>query len=180
MQQVYQFKKFNTVAVTSTSPMNPLTILEEENKEGHTDATCSCDDECSDVTSGHYLQKACLSIPVNEVASNSAIPCDCLEGIWQKAASLASSSNVPGGNEPNKMVQSYAGSAPHHVKVRGPAQAEYVCDEKCPQLKSSHIRTHTVAAAETIGALAKFVCFSLKRHGKKPANLTKLALHDMP
>lgn len=138
----------------------------QENKEGHTEAICSCDDQYSDVTSGRYLRKACLSIPVIEVASNSAIPCDCHEGIWQKAATLhvASSSNaitfVLGGNELDKMVQSYAGSAPHHVKVRGPAQAEYECDEKCPHFKSSHTCAHTVAVAEMNGALAKFVGFS--------------------
>lgn len=107
------------------------------------------------MTSGRYLQKACLSIPVNEVASNSAIPCDFFEGIWQKAASLASSSNVitfvSGGNELDKMVPSYAGSAP--------PQAEYVCDEKCHQFKSSHIHAHTVVTTETNGALASLFGF---------------------
>ena len=64
------------------------------------------------MTSVRYLRKACLSIPVIEVASNSAIPCDCHEGIWRKAATLhvASSSDaitfVLGGNELDKMVQS--------------------------------------------------------------------------
>lgn len=59
------------------------------------------------------------------------------------------------------MVQSYGGSAPHLAKVRGASQADYVCDEKCSQFKSLHICAHTVAAAETNGALVKFVgvCF---------------------
>ena len=78
------------------------------------------------------------------------------------------------------MVQSYGGSAPHLAKVRGASQANYVCDEKCPQFKSLHICAHTVAAAETNGALVKFVGVFLKHDGQKPANFTKLALHDMP
>lgn len=114
---------------------------------GHT--TTGCDDY-SDITSGRYLWKTSLSVSLDEIASRSALPNDALEGIWEKATSLASSSSVitfgPIGSEFHKMVQSYVGSAPQLLKVRGPPQADCVCDEKCPQFKS---------AAETNGALLR-------------------------
>jgi len=182
-QRARHLQKFNSITVTSTSPGHPLSILAKESTSqgGHTTAGY---DDYSDITSGRYLRKTSLSVSLDEIASKSAVPNDALKGIWEKAASLASSSSaitfVPGGNELDKMVQSYGGTAPHLVKVRGASQADYVCDEKCPQFKSLHICAHTVAAAETNGALLKFVGVFLKRHGKKPANLTKLALHDMP
>ena len=66
----------------------------------------------------------------------------------------------------------------HPNKLRMPTRLIVV--KKCPQFKSLHICAHTVATAETNGALVKFVGVFLKHDGQKPANFTKLALHDMP
>ena len=54
---------------------------------------------------------------------------------------------------------------------------QYKCNNKCLRYKSANICSHTVAAAEVNGALAKFLHFL--GHKCVP-NLMQLASHGMP
>ena len=70
----------DSVAITSTSPGHPLTILRKKSRSQGEHITAGYDDY-SDITYGRYLQKASLSVSLDEIASKSAVPNDALKGI---------------------------------------------------------------------------------------------------
>ena len=68
------------------------------------------------------------------------------------------------------MVKSKSGSTLYHYK----------CDDRCPQHKSLHICSHTVAAAESNGEFQQFFEWYCKNQGNRQARMTQMATHGMP
>ncbi len=88
---------------------------------------------------------------------------------------------APGFGSKDKMVKSKSGSTPHLITASiSLGEVQYRCDDKCPQYKSVHICSHTVAAAEANGDLANFLLWFRRNCGKRSPNPTKLANHGMP
>ena len=100
-----------------------------------------------------------VGMPVEEAIELLNIPAPCLEGIWQKAGMiLSSSSNVasaPGQPMSARMVVSSSGKRPHLVS---PCKGQvFKCDNDCLNFKSMSICSHTVAVASCQNKLPQFV-----------------------
>ena len=118
-----------------------------------------------------------ISIPLSSFNLPS-VPSVVLKAIWQKAAELISINemiaNCPG-NPKARMVASRRGDKPHYVKEL--AGGKVTCD--CYNYSSIQICAHSVAAAEHLGCLERFLQWR-ERCSTKIPNFTKLVLSDAP
>ena len=113
-----------------------------------------------------------VSIKPEEV-SLPFVPITTLQGIWGKAENLLSGHNsissAPG-NSSAYIVMSESLKKPHYVQVM--KNGRIVCDEHCPMWRGRRFCSHTIAIAEKVGILNKFVDWL--RKSPSQCNLTKL------
>lgn len=140
-------------------------LLHEENRLSQE----SCGTEFQDLIA--------ISVPVTSLNLPS-IPSMALKAIWQKAGELM---ETPGmiekcpGNPKARMVASRRGDRPHQVKEL--AGGKVTCD--CSNYSSIQICAYSVAAAEQLGCLEKFIQWRERCNSKTP-NFTKLVMSDAP
>ena len=119
-----------------------------------TEQTCT---QCDDITVGQFRLAGVsnLSVMFEEALAITQLPKETAESIWRKVAMLITESNAitfaPRLGSRDRMVKSKSGSTPHLVTASKDAQ--YRCDDRCPQHKSLGICSHSVAAAESNGKL---------------------------
>ena len=196
-QRQQHIRKFNTCSVRAKHAMsasNSMSTTSQETLPSSISVAAPCQsppssslstdttDMLQDITTGrfHIENQKPLSVSLNDAVQSVKLPFTTIEGIWKKAGMLAGEKNavVPasGLGQGDKMVKSKSGSVPHMVTIDH-GSLHYKCDDKCLQYKSANICSHTVAAAEVNGDLAKFLHFL--RHKCAP-NLMQMAIHGMP
>ena len=121
-----------------------------------------------------------LSIPVDEVSEQVAVPKLVLEGRWTKASKLLTTTGsimkAPGIDPKAHTVLSSSGNPPHLVTLR--KNGQYDCDKTCGNWNSTRVCSHTLAVAEVNGDLSVFVSWFVK--SKKKPSLTNLVVTGMP
>ena len=107
------------------------------------------------------VQQSCikkLSVDLELAARHTGIPTLVLRQIWSKATDLLISNQVtmaPGCPTSARMVASKSKQKPHFVTLG--EDGRYQCDETCPNFHHRYICSHSVAAAESNGALSNFI-----------------------
>ena len=121
-----------------------------------------------------------LSISVDEVSKQVAVPRLVLEGMWTKASKLLTTTGAimkaPGLDPKAHTVLSSSGNPPHLVTLR--KNGQYICDKTCGNWNSTRVCSHTLAVAEVNGDLSDFVSWLVK--SKKQPSLTKPLITGMP
>lgn len=120
-----------------------------------------------------------LSIPADD-SGITTIPSVTLNGIWDKAVELLSTSNAitsaPGNQKKACMVLSYSQVAPHLIQAK--SNGQYICDSNCQQWISSQLCSHTLAVAERNGDLSSFLQW-YTTYAESP-NISTLAMSNLP
>ena len=198
-QRQQHLRRFNTCSVRGKHAMSASTSISKTSLETSKQSpsrlsTISVTESCQslpgssstntpqDITTGRFSteNQRPLTVSLDDAVQSVKLPFTTIEGIWKKAGMLVEENNAvvsaPGFCKGEKMVKSKSGSVPHMVSIDH-MSLQYKCDDKCMQYKSTNICSHTVAAAEVNGDLAKFLHFL--RHKCAP-NLMQLASHGMP
>lgn len=127
-----------------------------------------------------------LSIDLEMAAHHTRIPILVLRQIWSKAADLLVSNQVtvaPGCPTSARMVASKSNQKPHFVSLT--EDGRFQCDDACPNFHQRFICSHSVAAAESNGALQNFVesygRFAKTQKGQQSIspNFTRLSMTNL-
>ena len=163
-------------------------VMHNKQKESHVEkfakAKMSPEDESQTTSSVRNDSQKQSAPPVTtprlslnlENASIQSVPNVLLQAISRKAEQLLHSENsitlAPGGSN-TFMIESQTSARPHFVKVAN--NRKVTCDN-CLAYKSSKC-AHSVAAAEKLGMLSKYVAWLTKK-GPSKMNLTTLVTFD--
>ena len=164
-------------------------VMHNKQKESHVEkfakAKMSPEDESQTTSSVRNDSQKQSAPPVTtprlsvnlEYASIQSVPNVLLQASSQKAEQLLHSENsitpAPGGNNAF-MIESQTSARPHFVKVAN--NGKVTCDN-CLAYKSSKLCAHSVAAAEKLCMLSKYVAWLTKK-GPSEMNLTTLVTFD--
>ena len=164
-------------------------VMHNKQKESHVEkfakAKMSPEDESQTTSSVRNDSQKQSAPPVTtprlsvnlENASIQSVPNVLLQAISRKAEQLLYSENsitpAPGGSNAF-MIESQTSARPHFVKVAN--NGKVTCDN-CLAYKSSKLCAHSVAAAEKLGMLSKYVAWLTKK-GPSEMNLTTLVTFD--
>ena len=181
-QRRQHIKKLNSCNVRASHTAEEL----GQSKEAENNLQCATTPAMNEpIAAGRFnlQRKSTLSVSLEKFTEDIKLPFNTVEGIWNKANQLITEVDAivpaPGCGKKDKMVKSKSGSTPHLVTVRDKG-VNYKCDDKCPQFKSTHLCSHTAAAAEVNGELKLFLEHYCATSGKCGPNLMELAVYGMP
>ena len=147
-----------------------------------TDVPCSqsqsCAHQSSGVSSSYHPRLSQLSVGSDDSGLN--LHKDVISGMWEKAEKLVSMERglqrAASSDDSAWSVQSFSSPIPHFVTSKDSGQ--FLCDQQYPQWVSLKICSHTLAVADKVGQLSRFLHWHAMAH--QLVNVTSVGMLNMP